>query len=185
MPAPYHSLPFPPEDQLLAQMESLLRVGLPSALVGTNWTGAACPAGHWLMPQGARVYRGDSPEEMQTPCAVLYFLKDADAVLPNHQHHWRLAPSVSIIWNRDLTTQETDQIRFCLLALFTQDLTEPVEEGQRSVLDRLSVDATEDTPGLRVFDVRNVQCALDRSNLGHPEFVLTFEVLAMALQLAD
>lgn len=185
MPAPYHSLPFPPEDQLLAQMEALLRTGLPPALAGTEWTGAACPSGHWLMPQGARVFRGDSPEEMQTPCAVLYFLKDAEAILSTHQHHWRLAPSVSLIWNRDLTTQETDQIRFCLLALLTQDLAAPVPEGQRSVLDRLSLEPTDDTPGLRVFDIRNVQCALDRSTQGHPEFVLTFEVFAMTLQLAD
>lgn len=185
MPAPYHSLPFPPEDQLLAQMEALLRTGLPPALAGTDWTGAACPAGHWLMPQGARVYRGDEIAEMQTPCVVLYFMRDSEPLLATHQHHWRLAPSISVIWNRDLTTQETDQIRFCLLALFTQDMIDPVPEGQRSVHDRLSLDPTADTPGLRVFDIRNVQCALDRSTQGHPEFVLTFEVLAMALQITD
>jgi hypothetical protein len=185
MPAPYYSLPFPPEDQILSQMEALLRTGLPPALDGTEWTGATCPAGHWLMPQGARVYRGDEIAEMQTPCVVLYFMRDAEPLLATHQHHWRLAPSISVIWNRDLTTQETDQIRFCLLALFTQDMTAPVPTEQRSVHDRLSLDPTDDTPGLRVFDVRNVQCALDRSNAGHPEFVLTFDVLAMALQLTD
>ena len=185
MPAPYYSLPFPPEDQILAQMEALLREGLPPALDGTNWTGELCPAGHWLMPQGARVFRGDSPAEIQTPCVILYFMRDTEPLLVTHQHHWRLAPSISVIWNRDLTTQETDQIRFCLLALFTQDMIDPVPEGQRSVHDRLSLDPTDDTPGLRVFDVRNVQCALDRSNAGHPEFVLTFEALCMALQLTD
>jgi hypothetical protein len=185
MPAPYYSLPFPPEDQILAQMEALLREGLPPALDGTNWTGELCPSGHWLMPQGSRVFRGDSAAEIQTPCVILYFMRDTEPLLVTHQHHWRLAPSISVIWNRDLTTQETDQIRFCLLALFTQDMIDPVPEGQRSVHDRLSLDPTDDTPGLRVFDVRNVQCALDRSNAGHPEFVLTFEALCMALQLTD
>jgi len=185
MPAPYYPLPFPPEDQILSQMEALLRTGLPPALDGTEWTGTRCPAGHWLMPQGAYLFRGDEPAEMKYPCIVIFFMKDSEPLLATHQHHWRLAPFISVVWDRDLTTQETDQIRFCLLALFTQDMTAPVPEGQRSVKDRLSLDPTADTPGLRVFDIRNVQCALDRSNAGHPEFVLTFEALCMALQLTD
>jgi hypothetical protein len=137
------------------------------------------------MPQGAYLFRGDEPAEMKYPCIVIFFMKDSEPLLATHQHHWRLAPFISVVWDRDLTTQETDQIRFCLLALFTQDMTAPVPEGQRSVKDRLSLDPTADTPGLRVFDIRNVQCALDRSNAGHPEFVLTFEALCMALQLTD
>jgi len=185
MPAPYYPLPSPPEDQFLAQLEAVIRTGLPPALPGTDWTGTACPAGHWLMPQGARVYRGDQPEEIQAPCVILYFLKDSESVLSTHQDYWRLAPTVSVIWHRDLTTQETDQIRFCLLAVLTQDMTAPVPEGQRSIHDRLSLAPTDDTPGLRVFDIRNVQCVLDRSNAGHPEFVLTFEALCMSLQLTD
>jgi hypothetical protein len=179
----YYPLPFPPEDQFLSQMEAIIRTGLPPALPGANWTGTTCPAGHWLMPQGARIFRGDEPAEIHTPCVLLYFLKDSEPVIITHQDYWRLAPTISVIWNRDLTTQETDQIRFCLLAVLTQDLAAPVPTGQRSIHDRLSLAPTSDTPGLRVFDVRNVQCVLDRSNAGHPEFVLTFEALAMALQL--
>jgi hypothetical protein len=179
----YFPLPSPPEDQFLAQLEAIIRAGIPPALPGADWTGAACPAGHWLMPQGARIFRGDDLAEIQTPCVILYFLKDSESVLSTHQDYWRLAPTVSVIWHRDLTMQETDQIRFCLLAVLTQDLLSPVPTGQRSILDRLSLAPTDDAPGLRVFDVRNVQCALDRSPEGHPEFVLTFEALCMSLQL--
>lgn len=179
----YYPLPVPPEDQFLSQLESIIRTGLPPALPGANWTGERCPAGHWLMPQGSRIFRGDVPDQIETPCVTLFFLKDAESVLTTHQDYWRLAPTVTVMWNRDLTTQETDQIRFCLLAVLTQDLTAPVPTGQRSIKDRLSLAPTDETPGIRVFDIRNIQYALDRSNSGHPEFFLSFEALCMSLQL--
>lgn len=173
-----------PEDQLLTALEAILRTGLPPHLDGTEWTGDECPAGHWLMPEGARLYRYDVPANIVTPCAIFYFEKDSqpyDTKCLGGDELWWLFCAVDLIWDRDLTAVATRQLRDCLRDVFCADLADPIVEAQRLVTARLSLAADTDIPGIQVGALRDIICTTQKSREGHPEFNLTFTVLASGI----
>ncbi len=174
----------PPEDQLLTALIALLRTGLPPALEGTAWTDDLCPAGHWLMPQGARLYRYDVPGEIATPCAIFYFEKDSvpyDSKCKGGDEIWWLSAAVDLIWDRDLTAVATRQLRDSIKDVFCKDLSDPVPAPQRLVTARLSFAAAAGIPGIQTTIIKDILCTHQKSNQGHPEFNLTFTALASGI----
>lgn len=174
----------PPEDQLLDSLSALLRAGLPPALDGTEWTDDECPAGHWLMPEGSRLYRYDVPAQLVMPCAIFFFDKDStpyDPVALGGDELWWLNAAVDLIWDRDLTTLETQQLVRSLRAVFLTDRAGTVPSGQQSVTARLSTAAAVGTPGIQVLRLRNPLLTVQKSTAGHPEFNLTFTALCAGI----
>lgn len=179
------SLDDAPEDALLSQLEVLLRVGLPPGVPGTEWEAGdeRCPAGHWLMPEGARCYRYDSPGVVEAPGAVLYLEQDSRRYDPVSGGLWWVYPVVDLLWPRDLTSVETRQLLFSLRKVFTADLGGTVPGGQQSALARLSVAPASGVPGVGVKVIRDVVAERAAMETGHPLLTLRFTVLAEGLWL--
>src|SRR5688572_12652179 len=122
----FNPLTNPPEDQLLAAMEELVRKGIPELTGGTEWTAATAPAEHWLCPVGTRIFRYDVPDKAKAPCVLLSYWKDS---APRNHHddtNWILYPMGELFWPRDLTDLETQQLRTMLQSVLTSDLGAPV-----------------------------------------------------------
>lgn len=175
----FHPLPSPPEDQLIAAMSALIRGGIPPVLTGATWAeDQPAPAGHWLMPEGTRIYRYDDTAEIQPPCIILFLEKDSEPYTATDNSLWRLHAAVDLIWPRDLTTLETQQLRMVLLNLFTADMIDPVPLGSRRPTERLSLPPSTGIPGIQTLAIRDALCTTQKVNAGHPEFNLTFTALA-------
>lgn len=165
----------------MAALESLIRAGLPPALSGTAWTGDSCPAGHWLMPAGTRVYRYDIPAKIHTPCAIFYLDKPSqpyDGKCQGGDEIWWLFAAVDLLWDRDLTTVETQQLRTTLKNVCTAPLGGTVPAPQQDPRARLSTAAAAGVPGLQVMAIKDIICDAQKTNTGHTELNLTFTVLA-------
>lgn len=178
----FKPLTSPPEDQLLASIEALVRSGIPALTAGAAWTDEACPAGHWLCPAGARVYRFDVPDKARTPCVIMSFWKDCAPRSIHDDRYWLLYPMVDLLWHRDLTEVETQQIRMMLQNVFTADIGAPAPAPQQRAIDRLSLDPGAGTPGIRVLAIRDVICPAIKEEKGHPSFELSFQVLCSGIQ---
>lgn len=174
----------PPDDPLLASLEALIRRGIPELTGGVEWTGDPCPAGHWLLPAGAHLYRWDTTAKVTSPGVILSFWKDAAPRTPHDDRYWLLYPMVELLWPRDLTTLATQQLRTMLQSVLTADMGDPVPALQQRALDRLSLDPAVLTPGLRVLALRDVLTEKLRDENGHPVFTLSFQILASGIQPA-
>lgn len=176
-----YPLPYPPAEACLTRLEQLIREGLAPALTGAAWTGRDAPEGHWLMPKGTRLHRGNVPADVEPPEVALFFARDAEPVAQNDSRYWYLYPIINLAWCVDLVTADTDQLRFVLSSLFTQDMTAPVPEAQRRAIDRLSMPATSTAPGIRVFEISRLAVEMEKREEGHPELVMTFRLMCAGL----
>lgn len=190
-------IPRAPVLELLPAVSRLIRTGVPPLLAGPveEWREyAACPAGHWLVPEGTRIYfedevprerQGDGtlqPAEMQTPAVVLS-MGEAEQMNANSLVYWMVPLSVSLILSREYTRKE---IR-ALMAKLQRVLTEEIPTGNPATQKpwhRLSAasEAERDAEGLeewvQVFTLgfRNVRCTVIKNQDHHPMLTLTADV---------
>ena len=180
---PITLLPRPPMAELLQAVSRLIRLGVPPLTASPAWADpqGPAPAGHWLLPAGARVYQYDEPEAIKSPACIIYHGGDAVQKYPDSRTYWTIPLRVDIMVGRKLKAQEIENG----LAELSRVLTETLPTGDPATASpwaRLSVIsaaiASAGTPWVHIFShgIRDVQTTPLRSENGHPVLSLSANI---------
>lgn len=139
-------LPYDPCDALLARVAAVLRAGVPgcrSVTAGDHvaWEEAdeTSPAGHYLFPEGWRLFLDREPEEVEFPAVVLSIPENAKGKIPSLEGPWNVALQLDLITTRDGEIEELDTILARCWVVLTSELW--MDSGALSLpQDRLSTD---------------------------------------------
>ena len=182
--------------EILPAVSHLLRTGLPPLYVAPEWVDrGVCPAGHWLCPEGTRLYYadevpcevGEDGEELETvqfttPALVLD-VGEATQMNPNGLMHWKVPLKVDLMLDR---TRNRGELRG-LMGNLQRVLTERIPTGDPATEQpwhRLTwaSQAVAEADGLpeflQVFTLgfREVKVGVIRNQNNHPMISLECEV---------
>lgn len=168
-----------PVKALLTRMEAILREGiaglhdpLPPAWAGDD----PCPAGHYCIPEGMRLYRYDRrPVSGQTATPALALSADGNMVTRHldDSRYWNVPLRIWVIQDAD-TTDTTAALMRDLSQLFFDD----VQTTAGAVDTVWKAEARLSSADVNVFDVYGKDEIPDALFEGHPSHVLTFTAFA-------
>lgn len=184
----------PPVKPLLGQVAKLLREGVegwvwPEPFVEPYWadwdhatarTGA--PEGHFLLPEGTRLYLDEHRVEVRAPYCIVALGGDPEALdqrVPSI--FWRVPVVVELGWTADDGNREMRERLGMLTALLCLDFPAVGAQPARTASERLS------TGEVHVFErdgITGVKPEPLRTEEGHPVVRLSFTVLCSGLAVA-
>lgn len=180
-----------PVAPLLSQIALLIREGVsgwirPDPYAAPYWTGwdaterVGCPAGHFLLSEGTRLYLDDTRALVEPPYCVVALNGDPqplDQRVPSA--FWNVPVLVEMAWDGDDDNMQIRNRIGILLGLLCVDYPAAGAQPARPVKDRLSV-----ADSLLVYGndtITDVKPEPLRLADGHPVARLTFTVLCSAL----
>lgn len=167
-------LAWDPAPLVLDRVAGIIRQGYPDITdfpVSPSWPDpeAPAPAGHWLLPAGCPLFRGDEPAEL--PHVACIIQQDEPSKPRDHSRRfWTVQFSVTVSVDRSLEADRLrDSAQFLAFALAEDFTGHPARH-------RLS------TPQLRVRAVNSVHTALpDLSGDWNPVYAVDVELFCSAI----
>lgn len=160
----------PPHAELLAALSRLIRTGVPPAIPSPAWTDAAAgaPAGHWLLPTGARVYTYEEKEPVKSPCVLLSIPTDAAQRYVHSRAYWDVPFQIDVMFSRPKPIATLDVMAMDLTRLLIEEL--PTGDPSTQLpWDRL----TDDYLQVFTFPFRDIKTSPLRQENNHPVLRLT------------
>lgn len=160
----------PPCAELLASLSRVIRLGVPPAIPSPAWTDekAGAPAGHWLLPTGARVYTYEEKEPVKSPCVMLSIPTDAGQRYASSRAYWDVPIQIDVMFNRVLKISRVDRMAMVLTRLLIEELPTGNPATEKP-WDRLTDDYVQVFP----HAFRDVKSTPLRQENNHPVIRLT------------
>lgn len=169
-------------------MALLLKHGLPdvsSILTDehVDWTDDTAPAGHYLFPEGWRLFVDREPDELDFPCCVLSIPEDSKEKAAGLDCVWNVAVQVDFITQRDLEIDDLEAVLRRAVVMLTATLR--ADNGLTLITpqDRLSGPALHVMGGRAADNFEGTSTGKMESLNGHPQRRLYVQV-ACALRAA-
>ena len=149
-----------------------MRNGLPEyGITSPAWAeGAACPAGHWFLPEGTVFYRYDLPDSADAGPKVLLGLADKSSRrYPQDARYWDVPFIFDIQWPEDMDDAVWRTLRQRMEGLFCNGIN-----NAGTVVPAISILSM---GGVLALFVKDIECDKIVITEGRPSIVLRGTVL--------
>lgn len=167
-----------PGEALLDSIETFLREGHPDLHdpAPPAWASGPCPAGHFTLPEGVTLYRGDQPAEAEAPYLLLTITGDCERHVLDDDRIWNIPVALHYVENRDAWV--TNDIPDVLRELQNDLLADAaiIDEGTGAIVTSYPATERMSTDALHVYYIYDVQLQSVQFQNGHPGYTLLFKV---------
>lgn len=166
-----------PAEALLDSIETFLREGHPQLHdpAPPAWVSGACPAGHFTLPEGVTLCRGDVPEEVETPYILLHITGDCERHVADDDRIWNIPVAIHYVENRDAWV--SNDIPGVLRELQNDLLADAaITDGQGVIVTEYPAVQRMSTDAIHVYYLYDVQLQQVELKNGHPGYTLLFKV---------
>lgn len=167
-----------PSEDIIDVVENVIRRGLPAyGITSPAWSGDdPCPAAHWFLPEGTRLYRYDIPESLEPPCVSIGIESNATRRHADDARYWDVPCMIIVMWANDVPSGVFRIIKRRLESVFSNGVRDEVNNIIKPTT-YLSLG------GAAVHYLKDFQCESIKEQEGRPALVIRFTAFATARRL--